>query len=82
MADWRIENAIWTRGAALRFTQYVRPREDWDHDHCAGCSAKFMESGPPDEALALIRHKCFLYRFGKLSAQQKALGGGSRCISD
>jgi hypothetical protein len=23
----------------------VCPRADWDHDHCEGCWAKFMESG-------------------------------------
>jgi hypothetical protein len=48
MADWRIDNAKWTRGALLRFQKYARPREDWDHDHCEGCFAKFMESGSPE----------------------------------
>jgi hypothetical protein len=48
MADWRIENAKWTRGAVLRFRKYKHAREDRDHDHCEGCWAKFMESGPPD----------------------------------
>lgn len=45
MADWRVDNAMWTRGAVLRFQKYTRPREDWDHDHCEGCWATFMESG-------------------------------------
>ena len=45
MADWRIDNAKLTRGAVLRFKKYARPPEDWDHDHCQGCWAKFMESG-------------------------------------
>ena len=48
MADWRVDNAKWTRGAVLHFQKYARPREDGDHDHCEGCWAKFMESGPPD----------------------------------
>ena len=48
MADWRIDNAKWTRGAVLHFRNYTRYREDWDHDHCEGCWAKFMESGPTD----------------------------------
>lgn len=47
MDDWRVDNAKWTRGAVLRFQKYARPREDWDHDHCEGCWAKFMESGSP-----------------------------------
>ncbi len=48
MAGWRVDNAKWTRGAVLRFQKYARPREDWDHDHCEGCFAKFMESGSPE----------------------------------
>ena len=45
MADWRIDNAKWTRGAVLKLKKYTRPRQDWDHDHCEACWAKFMESG-------------------------------------
>ncbi len=45
MADWRIDNAKRTRGALLRLTKYSRPSEDWDHDHCEGCWAKFMDTG-------------------------------------
>jgi hypothetical protein len=48
MADWRIDNAKWTRGAVLRLSKYSRPREDWDHDHCEACWAKFMEPGPSE----------------------------------
>jgi hypothetical protein len=48
MADWPIENAKRTRGAVLRFKKYVRPREDWDHDHCEVCWATFMESSSPE----------------------------------
>ena len=48
MSDWRIDNAKWTRGAVLRLQKYVPPRQDWDHDHCEGCWAKFMQSDAPD----------------------------------
>ena len=48
MADWRTDNAKWTRGAVLRFQKYTAPRQDWDHDHCQGCWTKFMESGSPE----------------------------------
>lgn len=48
MTDWRIDNAKWTRGAVLRLARYSKPSEDWDHDHCEGCWAKFTESGAPD----------------------------------
>ena len=47
MGDWRIDNAKRTRGALLREMKYSRPEEDWDHDHCEGCWAKFMESELP-----------------------------------
>jgi len=48
MADWRIDNAKWTRGAVFKFKKYTRPSEEWDHDHCEACWATFMESGSPD----------------------------------
>jgi hypothetical protein len=48
MADWRIDNAKWTREAVLRLQKYTRPSEDWDHEHCEGCWAKFMESDSSD----------------------------------
>ena len=48
MSDWRADNAKWSRGAVLRFQKYTPPKPDWDHDHCEGCWAKFMESNSPD----------------------------------
>ena len=48
MTDWRVGNAKQIRGSLLRFTKYTAPRNDWDHDHCEGCWAKFMESPSPD----------------------------------
>ena len=45
MDDWRIENARHTKGAMLAFKKYTRYSESWDHDHCEGCWATFMESG-------------------------------------
>jgi hypothetical protein len=45
MADWRIDNAKHTRGAILCLKKYVRRSETWEHDHCEGCWATFMESG-------------------------------------
>lgn len=47
MADWRTENAKWTRGQVFRFEKYTPQKPDWDHDHCEGCWAKFMESDSP-----------------------------------
>ena len=32
----------------MQFKLYSRRSEKWDHDHCEGCWAKFMESGGPD----------------------------------
>ncbi len=48
MSDWRVDNAKWTRGAVLQFKKYTRHSEKWEHDHCEGCWAKFMESSAPD----------------------------------
>jgi hypothetical protein len=44
--DWRLTGqGRFLGGAVVRFAAYVRAREDWDHDHCAFCWAKFMEAG-------------------------------------
>jgi hypothetical protein len=43
MDNWRIDNAKSTRGSVLYFRKYKRFSEDWDHDHCEACWAKFME---------------------------------------
>jgi len=48
MSDWRIDNSKWTRGAVLQFKKYACYSETWEHDHCEGCWAKFMESSCPD----------------------------------
>jgi hypothetical protein len=45
VSDWRVDNAKHTKGAVLTFKKYVRYSETWEHDHCEGCWAKFMESG-------------------------------------
>jgi hypothetical protein len=49
--EWRIENARHLRGIRLQFRHYARRSEDWDHDHCSACWAKFAEFDGPD-----IRH--------------------------
>jgi hypothetical protein len=46
--DWRIENARRTQGASFKQVKYEAPRPDWDHDHCAACWAKFMDSARPE----------------------------------
>lgn len=63
MADWRLENVDRLKGLALRRQKYTRWSDDWDHDHCAGCWAKFMESGGPD-TLQEGYATCEDYRFG------------------
>ena len=44
MMDWRIDTAKRIKGATLRWQKYVKRREPWDHEHCVGCWATFMES--------------------------------------
>ena len=48
MSDWRADNAKHLRGLSLHRRRWTRPRYDWDHDHCAGCFAKFAESDEPE----------------------------------
>ena len=52
--QWRIDNARRLRGLRLQFRRYTRWSENWDHDHCAACRAKFAECDGPD-----IQHEGF-----------------------
>jgi hypothetical protein len=50
--DWRLEHLEtqpYLRGAAFTRKPYRAYSATWEHDHCAGCWAKFME--PPAEEL-------------------------------
>jgi hypothetical protein len=47
--DWRLTNQLaFLKGAALRWQPYHRYRDDWEHDHCECCWAKFAEPGMPE----------------------------------
>lgn len=45
--QWRIDNARHLEGLRLQFRRYTRWNESWNHDHCAGCGAKFAEFEGP-----------------------------------
>lgn len=47
--DWRLQGQERYLAAAVLFrAKWTRPRQSWDHDHCAFCWAKFMEEDLPD----------------------------------
>jgi hypothetical protein len=46
--DWRIDNARHLMGLTLHFREWLRPRPDWDHDHCAACGVKLADFDGPD----------------------------------
>ena len=48
MGDWRADNARHLKGLTLRWRKYAKWSETWEHDHCAGCWAKFAEFEGPD----------------------------------
>lgn len=60
-SDWRYNNIKHMREAVFRFAEYKAPSDDWDHDHCNGCWAKFAEFDAPDVLhsgyVAAIPHK-------------------------
>ena len=44
--DWRRQGQeMYLKGATLSFRKYTKHGENWDHDHCEFCGAKFMETG-------------------------------------
>ena len=51
MPDWRISTAQRIKGATLRFKKYTRWSDVWEHEHCVGCWAKFMETKVSPEIL-------------------------------
>jgi hypothetical protein len=45
MGDWRLQGQEkYLSGVSLSKKTYTRRREDWDHDHCEFCSARFSET--------------------------------------
>ncbi len=44
--DWqqyKLDNLSELRGCTFQKRKYIQPSRGWDHDHCVGCWAKFME---------------------------------------
>jgi hypothetical protein len=47
--DWRLQGQErYLQGVTLYRRQWIQPRPEWHHDHCAFCWAKFMEADHPD----------------------------------
>jgi hypothetical protein len=46
--DWRYDSLKSLQGATFRFAKYRAPSDEWDHDHCTGCWAKFADFDGPD----------------------------------
>lgn len=45
MEDWRLQGQEkYLKGVVLQRKKYQRYRENWEHDHCEFCGAKFTES--------------------------------------
>ena len=49
--DWRLDNLQHLKGVRFSRTVFRKRRDDWDHEHCAGCWQKFAEFGNPPEVL-------------------------------
>jgi len=52
--DWRYEHLQtqpYLLGVRWEMKVYKAPHADWDHDHCVGCWAKFMENDSPVEPI-------------------------------
>ena len=55
MKDWRLaqleEQFPYLRGLRFRKIKYRAASAEWDHDHCAGCRAKFAEFDSATEVI-------------------------------
>jgi hypothetical protein len=47
-SDWRFDRLKNLRGKTFRYIKYRSPSQEWSHDHCEGCWAKFAEYNGPD----------------------------------
>src|SRR5882672_12163284 len=48
-SDWCLQNqARYLTGVTLVRRRWTQTRDNWDHDHCEFCMAKFMASEVPD----------------------------------
>ncbi|MEO8658335.1 MAG: hypothetical protein ABI693_07680 [Bryobacteraceae bacterium] len=46
--QWRIDTGWYLKGATLRKQRWTARSDDWDHDHCSCCWAKFAEWHSPE----------------------------------
>ena len=68
-SDWRLQGQEkYLKGVTLYFKKYTKYRDNWDHDHCEFCRAKFSIEDHPgglDEGYATkdnyywICRRCF-----------------------
>jgi DNA-directed RNA polymerase subunit RPC12/RpoP len=52
--DWRLERLLdqeYLHGVKFHRAPYRQYRPGWDHDHCAGCWAKFAEYDSDQEVI-------------------------------
>ena len=43
--DWRLQGQEeYLKGATMQFKKYEQFSEEWDHDHCEFCWAKFSDT--------------------------------------
>jgi hypothetical protein len=47
--DWRLMGQErYLQGVKLEWKEWHQTRDNWDHDHCEFCFAKFMDYDSPD----------------------------------
>lgn len=48
--DWRLKGASkdYLKGCTFIYKKYKKYRDDWEHDHCEFCSAKFKDVDADD----------------------------------
>jgi hypothetical protein len=75
--DWRLtgqENVL--RGAELVLKRYRVHREEWEHDHCAFCWAKFVDPDRSPETGRLVDEQPDLLTQGYTTTASHPDGAG------
>ena len=61
MTDWRLQGQKkYLTGVSLTKRKYRSCREDWEHDHCEFCGAKFSEN-PDDLSVGYTTADCYYW---------------------
>lgn len=79
--DWRLLNQKeFLRNVKLKKTDYTKPSDKWDHDHCAFCRDKFSENEGDLQKVIVLLTKSIGFVKNVITISKKCLTSRSLTI--